>query len=80
VIPQNERNRLARSGIENAFPEVLLEGFIKTTTNAKGETISKQFDQSFKREFADFIVRRNDVADFAHFASLVEEIKRIQAL
>jgi hypothetical protein len=79
TIPSNPENSLARTGIENAFPEFLLESFIKTITFSNNKVI-REFDDTQKKAFAAFIVSRANIDDFKYFSSLIEEINRINSL
>lgn len=79
VIPHNDQNTIAKTGIENAFPMELFEDFTKIITLSKGKTI-REFDDTRKRDFESFLLARNNLSDFAHFSSLVDQVKRISAL
>lgn len=69
VFDFNNKNTLAKSGIENLFREELLSNFQKTTHLSDG-TIINQFDSSSKARFSRFIIERNEISDFDGFESL----------
>ncbi len=77
VFPANSENTMTKKGIENLFPNELFEGFKKTITLSNGN-VTTEFDGSRKRDFALFIIDRNDKDDFKNFSSLISEIKRIR--
>ena len=79
ALPQNESNVLATRGIENIFPEELFGGFVKTITPSTGEPI-REFDETRKRDFEQFVLQRNNPNDFENFSSLIEEVRRISRL
>jgi hypothetical protein len=76
-IPFNAQNQLVKKGIEHAFPEQLFEDFTTTITRSD-KTVISAFDESRKRDFANFIISRNNQNDFQHFSSLIEEIRRVR--
>lgn len=77
IIPKNPSNGIAKTGIENAFPEEIFDGFKKTITMSNG-TVKIEFDESRKRDFERFVLTRNMPSDFSWFSSLCEKIKTIQ--
>jgi predicted ATPase len=79
AILRNPNNTIAKSGIENAFPESLFSGFTKTTTLSKGKTIT-EFEEGRKRDFESLVISRNNLSDFDHFSTLIIEIERIKQL
>ncbi|HHT9138628.1 MAG TPA: AAA family ATPase, partial [Candidatus Wunengus sp. YC60] len=79
VLPRRNDNSIAKKGIENAFPVELFSGYTKTITLSNGTTIT-EFDEGRKRDFELHVLSRNDLSNFAHFASLITEIKRIRGL
>lgn len=79
TLARNEKNALARKGIENAFPEHLFTGHTKTITRANGDE-RREFDESQKAEFAAKICNEASRDDFAHFEGLIREIERIKQL
>ena len=79
IIPRNTCNSLAKTGIENAFPEELFDNFCKSIKRPNGDTLY-EFDKDYKCEFESFLLERNNTNDFSHFNSLIVEIKRIQSL
>lgn len=76
IIPRNTSNSIAKKGIENSFPEELFDDFKKTITLSTGET-KIDFDESRKRDFENYVLTRNNKADFVHFECLFDEINRI---
>ena len=76
-IPKNSQNSLAETGIENAFPESVFEGFVKTTSLSDGKII-KQFDETRKRDFESHVVNRNNPDDFVFMKCLIDEIERVK--
>jgi predicted ATPase len=79
VIPKNPGNTIAKDGIENAFPEQLFTGFTKTITRSNGAMLT-EFDEARKRDFEGFVLGRSRQDDFSHFASLIDEVRRVQNL
>lgn len=77
IIARNTDNSLARKGIENAFPEHLFEGLVKTITLANGNEI-REFDESQKATFAERICKDTTREDFQHFQEFIHEIERIK--
>lgn len=77
VFPHRDENKLAKRGIENAFPEYLFDGFIKTTSLADGTEI-RQFDENQKANFASKVCNEGKRADFLYFEHLIGEIERIK--
>lgn len=78
-LQRNDANAVAKSGIENMFPEALFEGFKKTITLSTGETLV-EFDSGRKRDFERFVIERGSPDDFQGFSTLAQEIKRIKSL
>jgi hypothetical protein len=78
VFAKSENNRLAKSGIENAFDPSLFEGFKKTLTLSSGVT-KEEFDDTRKGDFANFIVGRDRVEDFSGFIPLRDKLVSIMA-
>ena len=76
-LPKNLDNTLAEKGIENAFSEDLLENYIKTISRPNGEII-RQFDETCKRDFEQFILNRNNPQDYNFLKCLTAEIQRIK--
>ena len=74
---RNASNKIASSGIENLFEHSLFDGFTKTTSLPDGREIV-QFYEGFKRQFEEFILNRNCLADFVNFQKLVETIKHLK--
>ena len=74
VFPTNSSNNIAKSGIENLFPNTLFDSFVKTITSSKGEVI-KQFDETRKRDFEDYVMNNASANDFINFEPLVERIR-----
>lgn len=75
VMPKFEHAYCER-GIENAFPEFLFNGFIKTTTRANGDLI-EQFDESEKASFERYVIDRDKADDFAHFNEFAEFLRSL---
>lgn len=78
-LERNNENDIAKKGIENIFPASLFSSFIKTIILSDG-TEKKEFDESRKRDFEKFILKRNDAADFSNFSLLISEVERIKKL
>ena len=76
-MPRDEKNQIAKKGIENAFPEALFSDYKKTITPSQGEAIT-MFDDARKKDFQAHIISRNTKEDFVNFSSLIEEINRIR--
>jgi len=79
ILPFNIDNTVVKKGIENAFPETALEGYLNSTKEPDGQ-VHWSFGSSYKSKFADNIVKQGTRADFEHFKHLVEELNRIKAL
>lgn len=79
IIPKNDQNTLAEKGIENAFSESLMQDYIKTVTMSDGRVI-KEFDNTRKADFAQYLVTGATRDDFSHFQGLIDEIERIKQL
>ncbi len=79
TLPKRTDNAVAKSGIENAFPEMLFTGLTKTIAMSNGQVIV-EFDENRKKDFAAKVISRNDTKDFSHFGSLITEIERIRKL
>ena len=77
VLQKNQRNNIAKKGIENMFPEHLFNGFTTKISKSQGEVITN-FDENRKRDFEKLVLSRNDINDFTNFSCLVEEIIRIK--
>ncbi len=76
TIPPNERNLIARKGIENAFPESIFDNFVTTIRNSSGNE-RKEFDQREKKRFTEYIINRGELDDFFHFEGLKNKIQII---
>ena len=74
IIPKNSANTVARSGIENAFPESLFSDFQKRIILSTGQT-KIEFDESRKRDFEDHLISRNSIADFEFLRGTIEAIR-----
>lgn len=79
TLPTNQENQIAKTGIENMFPASLFENFLKTITLSRGNLIT-EFDSARKRDFEEFVIRRNNPQDFLFFENLVSELHRISNL
>lgn len=78
ILPRNNDNQVARTGIENMFPVTLFSGFTNKIERSDGMTIS-EFDSRRKVDFEEFVLGRNNAADFANFIALANEIERIRS-
>lgn len=78
TLPQNTENTIARKGIENMFPPSLFDRFTKTIQMSSG-AVTKEFDDTRKRDFERFILERSEPNDFARFSALIAEINRVRA-
>ena len=78
ILPVNQENQIAVKGIENMFPESLFQNFKKTITRSLGQEII-QFDESRKKDFEQYVLERNNLADFVNFKALVEKIKEVKS-
>ena len=63
-------NAIASKGIENAYDEALLEPYAITISDSDGEVLSREFNRSRKREFANYILTCAEVRHFRHFHDL----------
>jgi len=72
----NEANRVARSGIENLFPESLFTNFLKTITPSRGQVIT-EFDEARKRDFESHVLTTANVSDFNNFGPVIEKIRSL---
>lgn len=75
-IEKNNENTIAIKGIENIFPENLFDDFIKTITRSNGD-IKTEFDETRKRDFEEFVIKRNNVDDFDNLKPLFEYINSL---
>ena len=78
IFRKNESNSIAQKGIENIFPEDLFCEFKKTITLSSGKVIT-EFDETRKRDLENFVINRNNKADFINFAPLFEKINELKA-
>jgi hypothetical protein len=76
VFEKNDSNNIAKSGVENLFPECLFTGYKTVTKKSNGRTI-EQFDNDTKNKFLEFILSRNNEDDFENFIPLIEFIVNI---
>lgn len=74
---KNEANTIALSGIENLFDVSLFDGFTKKISLPDGKEIV-QFHEGSKRQFEEFVLRRDCLTDFVNFRDLVERVKVLQ--
>jgi energy-coupling factor transporter ATP-binding protein EcfA2 len=74
IIERNSDNRIAKNGIENAFPELLFNDFQKKIIRSNGETLI-EFDESRKRDFEKYVIDRNQKSDFKYFEGILTRIK-----
>lgn len=79
ILSKNANNQIAMRGIENAFPENIFKGFIKTTTSSTGVR-TDEFDETRKKDFLQHVLARNEKIDFSHFTALIAEVQRIKSL
>jgi energy-coupling factor transporter ATP-binding protein EcfA2 len=79
ILRRNENNRIAKKGIENAFPESLFEGFKKKITDSFDNNV-EEFDEKRKRDFEKHILNNASDSDFSHFSELLTEINRIKKI
>jgi len=77
ILPKIASNTVTQKGIENMFPSDLFVNFVKTIQMSTGKAMV-EFDDTRKRDFENFILERNDAADFVNFSSLVAEIAKIR--
>ena len=78
IFEENSSNTIAKKGIENLFSPDKFNGFIRTITDSKGNKI-ESFDESRKKDFTNFILSRNEKADFVKFENLISKINEIKA-
>lgn len=77
IFPKNMSNNLAKKGIENLFDGNLFNDFITTTKDSKGVE-RKTFDTNRKKDFAQYVIERNNKDDFKNFDSLINKINEIK--
>jgi len=77
ILKANPNNSIARSGIENMFPEELFGDFKKTITLSSGAT-KIEFDETRKKDFEAYVLKRNSKDDFSNFKLLVEFVNAIK--
>jgi ABC-type iron transport system FetAB ATPase subunit len=76
VFVKNDSNTIAEKGIENMFAENLFDDFKTVIIKSTGEqTIN--FDQNRKRDFEEFIIKRNNKEDFVNFKPLLDRVRTI---
>jgi len=71
IFLRNPANDIAKSGIENMFPEELFDNFKKTISLADGSKIV-EFDRSCKGRFEEFVLGRSNKDDFSNFKPLID--------
>jgi predicted ATP-binding protein involved in virulence len=79
IFDENTSNTISKKGIENLFPENHFDGFIRTMTDSKGNE-TRSFDESRKKDFTNYILDRNEKADFIKFESLINRIIEIRTI
>ena len=78
IFEENSSNTIAKKGIENLFSADKFNGFIRTMIDSKGNK-NESFDESRKKDFTNFILSRNEKADFVKFENLISKINEIKA-
>jgi energy-coupling factor transporter ATP-binding protein EcfA2 len=76
VIPKNENNELASTGIENAFPANVFAGHLNTVTDPEGN-VRKSFNSKHKARFTEKMAKSTNLADFVHFEGLATKIEAL---
>lgn len=76
IFSKNENNTLASKGIENLFSEDLFGSYLKTITLSQGKVI-KEFDESRKRDFEQYVIANAKTEDYNNFSPLIEKIKSL---
>ena len=71
VIENNASNNLSKKGIENLFPESLIQDF-NDNHGGRGDGF---FHNDDKKLFCDFVLTRNNPDDFRNFQPLFDKIK-----
>lgn len=79
ILLKNEENKIANKGIENIFSDSLFSNYITEVKKSNGDII-RNFDESRKRDFEQFVLNRNNKDDFIKFESMIKEIERIKQL
>ena len=80
-LPRNEENTLAKPGIENIFPEELVEPFSSEIVKRgfdREEVLEKKIDENRKSEFADYVVSNGTKEDFNKFSCLKSKLAEIR--
>ena len=78
IFEENKSNTIAKKGIENLFPEELFTNFKRTISDSRG--VAESFDTNLKNDFTNFILSRNEIADFIKFESLINKINEIKVV
>lgn len=78
IFEENSSNTIAKSGIENLFPESLFGNFKRITSDSSG--VIESFDAKLKNDFTSLILQRNEKADFKNFEALITKINEIKTL
>ena len=76
IFSKNEKNILARKGIENLFAQDFFDSYLKTITLSQGDVI-KEFDESRKRDFEQHVLSTATAHDYDNFLPLVEKIRSL---
>ncbi len=77
TIPCNPQNKLAKDGIENAFPESLFGNFTDSTILANGDE-HYYFSKKYKNAFANHVINNATLADFSNFQDLINLINSLK--
>ncbi|WNL28567.1 ATP-binding protein [Arcobacter cryaerophilus gv. pseudocryaerophilus] len=76
IFDKNNKNNIAKKGIENLFEEVLFKGFYTEIKKSDG-LINKNFEENKKNDFFDLIEKRSKKEDFKNFKPLIDKLKSL---
>ena len=77
ILNANPNNSIARSGIENMFPEELFDDFKKIITLSAGAR-KGEFDETRKKDFEAYVLKRNSKDDFKNFEPLIGFVNAVK--
>lgn len=80
TLPFNEENKIAKDGIENIYPEYLIDKMFQiqhVITKHEKEISNIKFDGDRKNEFTDKILALDSKKDFENYLPLISKIESI---
>ena len=74
---EKRENRIADTGIENAYETELLERFTNVTTGPGGELVDRTIGKNNKKAFGNHVFSEATEEYFGHFTELQAVVERI---